>query len=161
MAVTTRPQDPSRNFSFLVSIDGINYDGAFSKVSGLTAETTDIAYREGGDITVDRKIPGKTTFGDITLERGVIDKSDLRDWALSVFNRRLGTSQSESFRRTMNIQLINRSGAPVFTWRVFYAWPKSFEFGDLDGNAEEIFLERLVIANEGWELLTGAGDLDP
>lgn len=161
MAVS-RPQDPHRNFQFDVSLDGgATFGAAFMKVSGLSMETTVIEHRDGADIATPRKLPGLSKFGDITLERGHLLDTQIRDWARLVFDRRLGIAQSEDFRKTLVIRARSRSGAVVSTWRVFYAWPTTVEYGDLDGNDESVLVERIVVAHEGWELLEGAGDAEP
>ena len=60
--------DPYRNYNFRVELDGLIV-GSFAECSGLSATTETIEYREGGDYTV-HKLPGKTTYGDITLKWG-------------------------------------------------------------------------------------------
>src|SRR5579872_4906611 len=71
--------DPYRDFRFLVEIDGIVQAG-FSDCSGLGSSVDVIEYREGGDPTTVRKLPGRATYPDITLKWGVTDSRELYDW---------------------------------------------------------------------------------
>ena len=75
--------DPYRNYNFLVEIDGIA-QGSFMECSGLDATTESIEYREGGDNVTVRKLPGKTSYGDITLKWGVNPSKDLWTWRKQV-----------------------------------------------------------------------------
>ena len=68
--------DPYRNFNFLVEIDGVTQAG-FSDVSGFGATTDPIEYREGGENTTVRKLPGTTKYSNITLKWGLTDSKEL------------------------------------------------------------------------------------
>src|SRR5688572_32187033 len=77
--------DPFKNFNFLVEIDGITQAG-FSECSGLRLEIDVIEYREGGDLSSVRKLPGLSKVGDITLKRGITTSKELHEWVESVRN---------------------------------------------------------------------------
>src|SRR5215218_1932371 len=79
MAETGQRTDAFRNFNFLVEIDGIA-QGAFIECSGMGATTEVIETREGGDNTTVRKLPGKTTYTDITLKWGLSASLELWKW---------------------------------------------------------------------------------
>src|SRR5262252_11247081 len=78
--MTTRPlnSDPLRNFRFLVTITSPNSTAVpttigrmgFMAVSGLAVNNEVIPYREGGNNTTTRKMPGQSDFGPLTLTRG-------------------------------------------------------------------------------------------
>ena len=69
-SVNTHRFDPYRNFKFKIKWDN-QYVAGLSKCSALkkTIESTD--WREGGDPSTSRKLPGKTSYEPITLEAGV------------------------------------------------------------------------------------------
>ena len=75
--------DPYRNFNFLVEIDGITQAG-FSDVTGFDITVEPIEYREGGQVTSARKIPGMAKYGNITLKRGITDSAELYEWLRQV-----------------------------------------------------------------------------
>src|SRR6266704_5223722 len=58
--------DPYKNFRFLVEIEGITQAG-FSECSGFGSEVEVIEYREGGEPTAVRKLPGRAKYPNITL----------------------------------------------------------------------------------------------
>src|SRR4051794_31843075 len=66
------------SFRFRVRFDGLSTAG-FAECSGLKAQTEFTPYREGGINRFAWQLPGPTTFGPITLRRGVVDR-DVWDW---------------------------------------------------------------------------------
>src|SRR5512134_735303 len=137
--------DPYKNFSFLVEIDGVASAG-FASVSGLAAEAEVIEYREGADrLTSSRKLPGRVRYPNVTLRRGLTTNRDLWEWWKTV---RDGTLQ----RRTVVITLLDDAREPVLRWRLREAWIAGIEFSELDTSKNEIAIETIEIAHEGLEL---------
>jgi phage tail-like protein len=142
--------DPYRNFKFEVEIDGFVRAG-FSKVTGLSRTTEEISYREGGENETPHKLPGQTSFGDVTMERGISDDDDFQNWSDTIFNvdQVNGEQGDDDFRRKVVIYLKNKAGERKVKWTVFRSWPKEFTAGDLDANANDVEIESMVLANEG------------
>ena len=137
--------DPFKNFSFLVEIDGVTTAG-FASVSGLAAEAEVIEYREGADtLTSSRKLPGRVRYANVTLRRGLTTNHDLWEWWKTV---RDGTLQ----RRTVAITLLNDAREPVLRWRLREAWIAGIEFSELDASKNEIAIETIELAHEGLDL---------
>src|SRR5438045_9140695 len=82
-------KDPYKNFRFLLEIDGITQAG-FSDCTGFGSNVEVVEYREGGDATAVRKLPGRNSFPDITLKWGLADSLDRYDWCLSELNGDMG-----------------------------------------------------------------------
>src|SRR6266404_7054599 len=78
-------KDPYKNFRFLVELDGIVQAG-FSDCNGLGSNVEVVEYREGGDTPTVRKLPGKASYGDITLKYGITNSRELYDWHLAAVN---------------------------------------------------------------------------
>ena len=67
-------------YNFLLEIQDIIGDakiivGGFKSVSGMDSETEVIEFKQGNDKVV-RKKPGRTTYANITLERGYTATDD-------------------------------------------------------------------------------------
>ena len=172
-------RDPYRNFKFEVEIGGFTRAG-FRMVSGFKQTTEVIEYREGGENETPRKLPGQTTYENITLERGMSAEGgisspgslgsggDMVNWAAQIFNldskdgqQPPGTdgASNQDFRRDVVCYLKNKSGVRVEKITIIRAWPTECEMGDLDASSNEVLIEKLVLANEGvrWEkLVVGA-----
>ena len=142
--------DPYRNFKFELEIDGFTRAG-FSKVSGMGHTVEEVTYREGGENETPHKLPGQSTFEDVTLERGYSNDSDFQSWIERVYNvdQADGVQGDDEFRRTVVLFLKNKAGERVVKWTISRAWPKSRATSDLDASANDVLMETLVLANEG------------
>jgi phage tail-like protein len=118
MAVTGTRVDPYRNFNFLVEIDGIA-QAKFSECSGLDSTVEPIEFREGGDNTTVRKLPGRATYSDITLKWGLTDSDELWQWYKLVVR---GNVQ----RKNGSIVVYDLANATeVARWNFVSGWPTS------------------------------------
>lgn len=138
----------------------------FMSVSGLSAQTDAIPYREGGDNTTPRKLPGQSNFSDITLTRGVVIGSR-RNWLWTkrIFHAIQGRGQAAAggtdayFRFTMDIHVLHH---PVndptgqtpskVSFRAYNCWPSSLSYSDLDAGGNAVFIEQMTVTHEGWEM---------
>lgn len=148
--------DPFRKFNFRVlflkpagqSQDPIPVgEYFFQSVSGLRQSTEIVMYKEG-DRRYDRKIPGKTTFDNIVLSRGLDQNGLLTSWARRIVEA--GTSESEeNIRMDVLVSLLARSKQGVVAaWMATEAWPAVFETEDLSGDSSDVLIQRLELAVE-------------
>ncbi len=77
--------DPYRNFKFKIKWDN-QYVAGLHKCSALQKTTEMTEWREAGDPSTGRKLPGKTTYAAITLEAGVTHDTAFEVWANLVNN---------------------------------------------------------------------------
>ena len=137
-------KDPYRNFNFVVEIDGIKQAG-FSDCSGFGASTDPIEYREGGDNTTVRKMPGVTKYTNITLKWGITDSRELYDWYRDVVKGKV-------VRKTGSIVLYDVDGiTEKVRWNFVNAWPTKWDGPDFTAKGNDIAIETLEIAHEGIE----------
>ena len=139
MATTLR-NDPYKNFNFRVEIDGIAQAG-FVECTGLAMEVEVIEYREGGDVSVVRKLPGRAKVGDITLKRGITASKDLYDWFASV---RDGAAD----RRNGSIILQDDARTDRVRWTFTGAFPRKLEGPNLDARGNDVAIEILTLCCE-------------
>lgn len=146
--------DPYKNFKFRVKWDG-RYVAGVSKVSALKRTTEVVEHREGGDPSVSRRSPGRTSFEAITLERGVTHDLDFEQWANKVWNHGSGLGAEVSlrdFRKDLVIDLYNEAGQLALSYRVFRAWVSEYQaLPELDANANAVAIQSIKLENEGWE----------
>jgi phage tail-like protein len=142
MAQTGQRVDPFRNFNFLIELDGIA-QARFTECSGLGSTTEIIETREGGDNATVRKLPGKTSFSDITLKWGLTSSNELWAWRQQVVD---GTV----IRKNGSIvvyDLGNRT--EVARWNFVSAWPTKWEGPTFSAKGNDIAIDTLVLAHEG------------
>ena len=138
---TAQRVDPYRNFKFLVEIDRI-VQGGFLECSGFGSSVEVIEYREGGEASTVRKLPGKVSFPDITLKWGVTDSRELYDWHLAAVNGAVD-------RRNGSIILQDDLGNEATRWNFFNAWPTKWDGPSLSAKGNEVAVETLILAHEG------------
>ena len=135
------PQEPYRNFNFLVEIDGIA-QARFAECTGIGASIDVVTYREGGDPTIVRKLPGLTHYSNIVLRWGVTDSHELEDWFHDV-------TAGKVLLRKGSITLLDQDGTPKVRWNFVGAWPAKWQGPDLIGEGTQVAIETLELVHEG------------
>src|SRR5689334_2603778 len=102
-------QDPFHGFRFRVEFDQVQH-GGFARVKGLVRETKTETRREGGVNDFEHKFASLTSYGNLTLERGLADDY-LWAWHDDVTE---GTIK----RRTLTVSLHDQTDAEVWRWLV-------------------------------------------
>jgi phage tail-like protein len=139
---TAERRDPYRSFNFQLEIDGVPL-GAFSEVSGLTAEGDAVDYREGTDVQQNvRKLPGLRKYSNITLKRGYTQDKSLWRWYGNIVN-------GQPDRRDVTIVLMNEARQPVLRWHAESAWINKIEGPSFKAAGNEIAMESVELVHEG------------
>ncbi|MBK8454770.1 MAG: phage tail protein [Thiofilum sp.] len=133
-------KDPYKNFRFLIEIDGIVQAG-FSDCSGFGSNVEVVEYREGGDPNYVRKLPGKTSYPDITLKWGITDSRELYDWHALALD---GSVE----RRNGSIVLLDDRGQEAVRWNFFGAWPSKYDAPDFSAKGNDVAVDSLTLSCE-------------
>jgi phage tail-like protein len=147
MAETGRRVDPYPAFNFIVEIVGLKEPVSFTECSGLGSTTEVIDGPRpiggvGGGTGGHTRLPGKTTFTDITLKWGITDSTELWDWRQDVVNGKF-----ERHNVTIvGFRLDNHTEAA--RWNLVNAWPSKWE-GPAFNQKGDILIATLVLAHEG------------
>jgi phage tail-like protein len=135
--------DPYKNFRFRVEIDGVTQAG-FTECTGLGSRVEVIEYREGGDPTEVRKLPGRVSYPDVMLKWGVTDSRELYNWHRVVV-------QGQVERRDCSIILLDDSGQEKVRWNMVNAWPSKWDGPAFNAKGSDVAIEALTITCEGVE----------
>ena len=157
--------DPLQGFAFRVEIPDIakGDEIGFTKVTGLNEETEIIDYREGNEPPRMRKLRGLTSYGNVTLERGVDRLGILQNW-----RKQIADGSRDSFgdplttaRKDVTISLVDpANGTTVLKqWILRAAWPAIKNIEDIDAGTSDPLLESLELAHQGIETREGPGVL--
>src|SRR6266567_134932 len=95
------------NFGVEIRVDGVAMqicDAAFSECDGLEMTMDVKTIREGGNNGMQIRLTGPTSYGTVTLKRGMTDGFDLWNW----FDR---THEEPSLRANAEIVLLAANGA--------------------------------------------------
>ena len=150
--VNTYRFDPYRNFKFKIRWDN-QYVAGLHKCSALRRTTEVTEWREAGDPTASRKLPGKTKYEPITLEVGVTHDTAFEDWANLVNNFQGDAAMSlKNFRKDMTIDVFNLAGQKVLSYAVYRCWVSEYQaLPDLDAAGNAVMIQSIKLENEGWE----------
>ena len=142
---TDERNDPYRSYNFRIEIDNITV-GAFSEVSGLTAEGDIVEYRAGTDKPNNaRKLVGLRKYANITLKRGYTKNNELWAWYVNIAN---GVPD----RRDGTIILMNEAHQDVMRWHFENAWLNKVEGPALNATGNTIAIESAELCHEGLTL---------
>jgi|SRR5829696_7317144 len=146
--------DPHRAFNFKLIIDKIA-EGHFTEVRGLGVKVERISYREAGNSSIVRAVPGRVTYSSVTLLYGVTNTAEMWDWLTTGVSGRVD-------RRTAHIVLLDPSGInEVMRWTLNNAWVEQWHGAVLDAMSHELAIETLVLAHEGLQRVTNSGRTAP
>jgi phage tail-like protein len=141
-----RDSDPYAGFNFLLEIDSLQVAG-FSECTGLQMEIKTFDYKEGGRNNSTLKFPEHTSYGNVTLKRGVTIANNMIDWQLAAAEGRFKRGRGQG----INFAIIFRdeTGEPVKRWNLIRAFPVKWMGPDLKASSGEVAIESLEIAHEG------------
>ncbi len=135
-------------FRFRVNVQTIASSAinqAWARVSGVVSESEPMEFMHGSDAFV-RKAPGRSTFGDVTMER-VYEGID----ALYRWRRAIETGwdpQRGDFRRDITVEMLDRALNPVRKLILRGAWPIRWEMPELDASSTSPAMEKITLCVE-------------
>jgi phage tail-like protein len=151
-SVNTHRFDPYRNFKFRIKWDN-EYVAGLNKCSALKRTTEMVEWREAGDPSHGRKLPGKTSYDAITLEQGVTHDTRFEEWANLVNNFQGDAAMSlRNFRKNVTIEVYNLQGSVVMAYNVHRCWVSEYQaLPELDASGNAVMIRTIKLENEGWE----------
>ncbi len=122
---------------------------SFTELTGMDQQIDVIEYRHSDSKDFSKiKMPGLRKFSNITMKRGKFEGDfDLNDWLDQISNDRVNG------RRDLVIRLLNEKHEPVAVWKAIRCFPIKVTATDLKSDANEIAIESIEIAHEGFSLV--------
>ena len=135
--------------TFLVEVDGVEI-GRFMEISGLevTVETQDIA--EGGQNSFVHKVPGRMTWPNIRLKRGITQTDSLLKWLNKSSGEKFAESGNTLTRHTAAITLIGPNAKRLRAWEFDGAFPVKWTGPNFAVSSNEMAVEELEITHHGF-----------
>lgn len=151
-SVNSHRSDPYKNFKFRVLIDGRPVAG-LSKMGALKKTTEAVEWREAGDPSIVRKMPGRTKFEPITMEAGLTHDTTFEEWANLVNNLDGAAAMSlAKYRKDIAIEVLNLQSTPVLRFKVRRAWVSEYQATpEMDANANAVAITMIKIEHEGFQ----------
>lgn len=121
--------------------------GAFQECTGFGSKSEVVEYKASGDgKEILRKVPGRMTYNDITLKRGITDSLEMWDW-----RRIVEGGDMDKARRNGSIIMYDSAGNDVARWDFHQAWPSELSGPTANAESNEIAVEELTIVVEFYE----------
>ena len=136
-------------FHFLLEVAGVTADqktihGGFKSMSGANSKTEIIEFKHGNDNVV-RKKPGRTTFDNITLERGYTATDDLWRWRKNIEDGIID-------RRAFSVHVMDNDLTTVVSqYNGFEGWPCTWTMPEMSSDSSAMAIEKIEIAHERLE----------
>lgn len=127
---------------FHVTLDGVDV-GMWTEVSGLSAKYDVEEYAEGGQNTFVHKLPGRLTYDNVKLKRGLDeDSAKVAKWFAAV-----GESRDRS---TASITAYNENLEAVATWTLTDVVPVNWTGPSFSADGGKAAVEELELAHHGF-----------
>lgn len=131
--------------TFALELDGLEV-ARFTGCSGLGWETETVEVKTSdkeGKLYIEKR-PGRTTYSDIVLKRGMSADQALDKWYQSI-------KDGKADRKTGSIVVYDLAGDRQAEFKFEYGWPKQWSASDLDAGSDDPIIEELTIAHERLE----------
>ncbi|MET0458546.1 MAG: phage tail protein [Ilumatobacteraceae bacterium] len=135
--------------TFLFEVDGVEI-GRFMGVSGLEVTVAVEEIEEGGENSYVHKLPGRMTWPNITLKRGITQNDTLLAWLNKSSGEQFSANGNKLARSTAAITLMGPAGARLRSWEFDGAFPIKWKGPDFDVASTDMALEELEITHHGF-----------
>ena len=144
-----RTPDPPFVGAFMLEIDGLEI-GRFTEITGLSVQMEVEEVKEGGNNEATIKLPGRLTWPNIVLKRGITDNDSLMQWILACSGEGLTGEGNKVTRRNGRISLLDATAAPVRTWNITAAMPVKWTGPQLSAGGNSLATEELEVGHGGF-----------
>lgn len=144
--------DGSTSAFFLVEVGDVPV-GRFTECSGLEVEIEVESYEEGGVNGFTHKLPGRMSWPNLVLKRGLTVDNSLFEW----FNASVGTTfnaESKAERKTVGVTMVSAKGERLRTWTLYDAIPVKWTGPSFANDSDGVATEELEVAHHGFEVVT-------
>jgi phage tail-like protein len=140
-------QSPISNFIFTLTLGGAESAGWFAEVSGLSTENQVVEHTSAGadGKPLPQRFAGQVKWSNIVLKRGVDAGLQLWTWRQAIL-----TGGIDKNRQSVVINVMDQTGAIVATYSFIRAWPCKYSSPGLNAGGNEILVEELELAHEGF-----------
>ena len=132
---------PTINF-FKVFIPDVDTIGMFMSCDGLQVQVEVMQYAEGGRNNAPHNLPGRVTYPNLNLTRGMTDQDALMRW----FN----ATRTKAELKEIRIELLKHGDrSPLRTWSFVDAFPVKWSGPNFTAGSASPATESLEIAHGG------------
>jgi phage tail-like protein len=135
--------------TFLFEVDGLEI-GHFKEVSGLEVEISVESIEEGGENGFVHRLPGRMSWPNISLKRGITQTDNLLDWLNKSSGEKFASAGNKLTRSTAAITLLGPAGKRLRAWEFVDAFPVKWKGPEFAADSTSDAAEQLEIAHHGF-----------
>ncbi len=105
---------------------------------------------EGGQNGFTHRLPGRMTWPNITLKRGITQSDNLFTWMTKSSGEQFAAAGNTLTRSTAAITLLGPAGRRLRAWEFVDAFPVKWSGPDFAATATDVATETLEIAHHGF-----------
>jgi len=139
--------------TFLFEVDGVEI-GRFMEVGGLEVSVAVEEIEEGGENNYVHKLPGRMSWPNITLKRGITQNDSLLTWLNKSSGEQFSANGNKLTRSTAAITLIGPAGQRLRAWEFDGAFPIKWKGPDFAADSNDMAMEELEITHHGFRAKT-------
>jgi phage tail-like protein len=135
--------------TFLFEVDGVEI-GRFMEVTGLEVNVAVEDLEEGGENSFVHKLPGRMSWPNITLTRGITQNDTLLAWLNKSSGEQFAANGNKLSRSTAAITLIGPSAQRLRSWEFDGAFPVRWKGPRFAADSNDWATEELEITHHGF-----------
>ena len=135
--------------TFLFEVDGVEI-GRFMEVRGLEVSVETEELHEGGQNSFTHRLPGRMTWPNIVLKRGVTQNDTLLEWLNKSSGEQFAANGNKLQRSTAAVTLIGPSGTRLRSWEFDGAFPVKWTGPSFAVASSDMAVEELEITHHGF-----------
>jgi phage tail-like protein len=140
--------DPYLVHLFAIELDNVDV-AHFGELTGLQAQTEVFEYKEGGLNSSSHKLPGRTTYSNVTLKWGSTDDYKLWDWYYAVIT----STTPVALAKAVSIIQFDSELDEVRRWNLRNALPVKWVGPNFNAATSQVGIETLEIAYSDFEMV--------
>lgn len=141
---------------FLFEVDGVSI-GTFGEVYGLEVHVAVTAYAEGGENGFVHQLPGRMTWPNIILRRGVTDSDALFAWVNKTSGSGFASQKNKLTRSTGAITAIGGNGKRLRAWELQGVFAVRWSGPSFSVDSDRGLSEEIELAHHGFTSKTFKG----
>jgi phage tail-like protein len=139
--------------TFLFEVDGVEI-GNFMEISGLEVNVAVEDLEEGGENSFVHKLPGRMSWPNITLKRGITQNDALLNWLNKSSGEQFAASGNKLTRSTAAVTLLGPAGKRLRAWEFDGAFPIRWKGPEFAAESSDWATEELEITHHGFRAKT-------
>lgn len=139
--------DQQLGYRFSVEISGIQ-EALFTECSGFDVKIDVEEYKEGGMNDHLHKIPGRQSYSNITLKRGMTNSLELWEWLQRVTTKKAKKEE----KKNISIVLYNGNAKEQLRWNLIGAFPVKWTSPTIQTDQSAVMVETLELAFQEFTL---------